>query len=70
MYKFPLCCSKLKELSRRTTFIRVSQQLNEVFGSKVLIIHVHSVVYISKGFDLVVWYGEESVRRCTLYPRE
>jgi len=23
--------SKLKELSRRTTFIRVSQQLNEVF---------------------------------------
>lgn len=26
--------SKLKELSRRTTFIRVSQQLNEVFGSK------------------------------------
>ncbi|CAF0808893.1 unnamed protein product, partial [Adineta steineri] len=31
------CCtyvgaSKLKELSRRTTFIRVSQQLNEVFS--------------------------------------
>lgn len=26
--------SKLKELSRRTTFIRVTQQLNEVFGSK------------------------------------
>lgn len=29
-----LLASKLKELSRRTTFIRVSQQLNEVFGSK------------------------------------
>lgn len=26
--------SKLKELSKRTTFIRVSQQLNEVFGTK------------------------------------
>ena len=26
--------SKLKELSRRTTFIRVSNQLNEVFGTK------------------------------------
>jgi GMP reductase len=26
--------AKLKELSRRTTFIRVTQQLNEVFGSK------------------------------------
>jgi len=26
--------SKLKELSRRTTFLRVSQQLNEIFGSK------------------------------------
>ncbi|RYG65594.1 hypothetical protein EON64_11590, partial [archaeon] len=26
--------SSLKELSKRTTFIRVSQQLNEVFGSK------------------------------------
>jgi hypothetical protein len=26
--------SKLKELSRRTTFIRVTQQINEVFGSK------------------------------------
>ena len=25
--------SKLKELSKRTTFIRVSQQINEVFGS-------------------------------------
>ena len=30
------CClyfSKLKELSKRTTFIRVTQQINEVFGS-------------------------------------
>jgi GMP reductase len=26
--------SKLKELSKRTTFIRVTQQINEVFGSK------------------------------------
>lgn len=26
--------SKLKELSRRTTFIRVTQQINEVFGNK------------------------------------
>lgn len=26
--------SELKELSKRTTFIRVSQQINEVFGSK------------------------------------
>lgn len=26
--------SKLKELSRRTTFIRVTNQLNEIFGSK------------------------------------
>ena len=26
--------SKLKELSKRTTFIRVTQQLNEVFGSR------------------------------------
>jgi hypothetical protein len=26
-------CSKLKELSKRTTFIRVTQQINEVFGS-------------------------------------
>jgi hypothetical protein len=26
--------SKLKELSRRTTFIRVTQQINEVFGSR------------------------------------
>lgn len=25
--------SKLKELSKRTTFIRVTQQINEVFGS-------------------------------------
>ena len=25
--------SKLKELSKRTTFIRVSQQINEVFGA-------------------------------------
>ncbi len=25
--------SKLKELSKRTTFIRVTQQSNEVFGS-------------------------------------
>jgi len=35
------CCtyvgaSKLKELSRRTTFIRVSQQLNEVFSSNTI----------------------------------
>ena len=28
-----LFCSKLKELSKRTTFIRVTQQINEVFGS-------------------------------------
>ena len=26
--------SKLKELSRRTTFIRVTNQLNEIFGTK------------------------------------
>ncbi len=26
--------SKLKELSKRTTFIRVTQQINEVFGTK------------------------------------
>ncbi len=26
--------SELRELSKRTTFIRVSQQINEVFGSK------------------------------------
>ena len=26
--------SKLKELSKRTTFIRVTQQINEVFGSR------------------------------------
>jgi hypothetical protein len=26
--------SELKELSKRTTFIRVTQQINEVFGSK------------------------------------
>ena len=29
-----LCYSQLKELSKRTTFIRVTQQINEVFGSK------------------------------------
>jgi hypothetical protein len=28
--------SKLKELAKRTTFIRVTQQLNEIFGSKDL----------------------------------
>lgn len=30
----PQTHSKLKELSKRTTFIRVTQQLNEVFGSR------------------------------------
>lgn len=32
-HSYFLFCSKLKELSKRTTFIRVTQQINEVFGS-------------------------------------
>jgi hypothetical protein len=32
-HRIILITSKLKELSKRTTFIRVTQQINEIFGS-------------------------------------
>ena len=53
--------SKLKELSRRTTFIRVTQQLNEVFTPNTTRNQINSIVKLF--FDMWMFRNLQMARR-------